>query len=98
MLRILRLSALIVAVASAFAGAVTAVLPALVVGLVTLFYNRAGGALTFLGNLGSSSICVGLPQTVCSLSCLSDNILARSRAIPARLYIARFSVGATSLL
>jgi hypothetical protein len=36
--RILRLSALVVAVASAFAGAVTAVLPALVVGLVA----RAG--------------------------------------------------------
>jgi hypothetical protein len=41
---------------------------------------------------GSASLCVGLPQSVCSLSCLSDNILARSRAMPARPYIARFSV------
>jgi hypothetical protein len=49
--RILRLSALVIAVASAFAGAVTAVLPALVVGLVTLFYNSAGGALILLGDL-----------------------------------------------
>jgi hypothetical protein len=33
------------------AGAVAAVLPALVVGFVSLFYNGAGGALIFLGNL-----------------------------------------------
>ena len=49
--RILHVSALVVAVASAFAGAVTAVLPALVVGLVTLFYNSAGGTLILLSDL-----------------------------------------------
>jgi hypothetical protein len=49
--RILRLVALVIAVASALAGAVASVLPALVVGLVSLFYNGAGGALIFLGNL-----------------------------------------------
>jgi hypothetical protein len=49
--RILRLGALAVAVASALAGAVAAVLPALVVGFVSLFYNGAGAALIFLGNL-----------------------------------------------
>jgi hypothetical protein len=49
--RILRLAALVIAAASALAGAVAAVLPALVVGLASLFYNGAGGALIFLGNL-----------------------------------------------
>jgi hypothetical protein len=51
MLQILRVSILVIAVASALAGAVTAVLPALVVALVTLFYNSAGGALILLGDL-----------------------------------------------
>ena len=51
MARILRLVALVVAVASALAGAVAAVLPALVFGFVSLFYNGAGEALIFLGNL-----------------------------------------------
>ena len=49
--RILRIAALVIAAASALAGAVTAVLPALVIGLVSLFYNGVGGALLFLGNL-----------------------------------------------
>ncbi|MEA2776528.1 MAG: hypothetical protein QOF90_1934, partial [Acetobacteraceae bacterium] len=51
MRQILRVSILVIAVASALAGAVTAVLPALVVALVTLFYNSAGGALILLGDL-----------------------------------------------
>jgi hypothetical protein len=51
MRQILRVSILVIAVASALAGAVTAVLPALVVALLTLFYNSAGGALILLGDL-----------------------------------------------
>jgi len=42
---------LVVAVVSSLLGAVLAVLPALLIGFVTLFYNSAGGALIFLGNL-----------------------------------------------
>jgi hypothetical protein len=49
--RMLRLAALAIAAASAMAGAVAAVLPALVLGFASLFYNGAGGALIFLGNL-----------------------------------------------
>jgi hypothetical protein len=49
--RILGGVALVVTVASALAGAVAAVLSALVVGLVSLFYNGTGGALIFLGSL-----------------------------------------------
>jgi hypothetical protein len=49
--RILGVLAPVVTVVSALAGAVVAVLSALVVGLVSLFYNGAGGALIFLGNL-----------------------------------------------
>ncbi len=50
-LRVLRVLGLVVALASSLLGAVLAVLPALVVGFVTLFYNSAGKALIFLGNL-----------------------------------------------
>lgn len=47
----LRLIPTVVAALSALSGLVLAVLPALVVGFVTLFYNSAGGVLIFLGNL-----------------------------------------------
>ena len=43
--------ALAVVSASTLAGAVLSVLPALVIGLVTLFYNSAGGVLILLGSL-----------------------------------------------
>jgi hypothetical protein len=43
--------AVVIAVASAFAGAVVALLPALVLAMVSLFYNSFGGVLIFLGSL-----------------------------------------------
>jgi len=49
--RFLSVAALAVAVASVTAGAVLAILPALVLGLVTLFYDSAGGVLILLGSL-----------------------------------------------
>ncbi len=51
MSRPLRLAILAIAVASTLAGAVIAILPALVLALVHLFYDSAGGVLILLGNL-----------------------------------------------
>lgn len=45
------LAILVIAVISALMGAVLSVLPALVLGLVTMFYNSTGGILIFLGSL-----------------------------------------------
>lgn len=47
----LRLLPVLAAALSMLAGAVLSVLPALVVGLVRLFYNSAGGVLILLGSL-----------------------------------------------
>ena len=51
MRRFLAFAALAVALASIVAGAVLSILPALVLGLVTLFYDSAGGVLILLGSL-----------------------------------------------
>jgi hypothetical protein len=51
MSRTLRLALLAIAVASTLAGAVIAILPALVLALVHLFYDSAGGVLILLGHL-----------------------------------------------
>jgi hypothetical protein len=51
MSRTLNMATLAIAVASILAGAVIAVLPAMVLALVHLFYNSAGGVLILLGNL-----------------------------------------------
>ncbi len=47
----LRLAVLTAAIAGALAGAVLSMLPALLLGLVTMFYNGTGGILIFLGSL-----------------------------------------------
>ncbi|HEY0185676.1 MAG TPA: hypothetical protein VGC09_22975 [Rhodopila sp.] len=53
MRRVLDLSVLVVAIASILAAAAISVLPALVVAMVNLFYNSAGGVLILLGSLAS---------------------------------------------
>lgn len=47
----LRFAVLVTAITSAVMGAVLSVLPALILALVTLFYNSTGGILIFLGSL-----------------------------------------------
>jgi hypothetical protein len=51
MSRRLHVVALAIAAASTLAGAVVAIFPALVIGVVTLFYDSAGGVLILLGSL-----------------------------------------------
>ncbi|HQT78977.1 MAG: hypothetical protein B7Z80_20435 [Rhodospirillales bacterium 20-64-7] len=47
----LHLAIVVIAAASTLAGAVVAIFPALVIGIVTLFYDSAGGVLIILGSL-----------------------------------------------
>ena len=49
--RVLQVMVLSIAVASMVAAAILALLPVMVLGLVTLFYNSIGGLLIFLGSL-----------------------------------------------
>ncbi|MEA2740729.1 MAG: hypothetical protein QOH05_4036 [Acetobacteraceae bacterium] len=51
--RVLDLAVLGIAIASILAGAAISVLPALVIGMVDLFYNSAGGVLILLGSLAN---------------------------------------------
>jgi hypothetical protein len=50
-LKVFRRAGLAIAIASTAAGAIIAILPALVVAIVNLFYDSAGGVLILLGSL-----------------------------------------------